>query len=449
MKFWSLLKKEFKELLTVENILGMFIGIIILIGMGAIMGNIGKDIANSGNFVVIADLDRTPESEAAINAVMLAGTDVGIVDIASAEDYIPLLDAAEENGKKNALIIPKGFGEKVAAGETQAVKIVSRVKSFSIFANMDSSASDASGIISEYVSAAAAIRGNDSVDIEYLKEPIRTDEVTVIGDKAANVSSEAIIGMAMSQSIFIPIIIFLLLTMATQLNISAIANEKVDKTLETLLSTPVHRLSVLGAKMTASAVFSLLTAAVYMIGFSFYMGGIMGMSSGGQVSGSMISGQISIEGAAGHGNALAELGMSMGAGHFALVGIQLFLTIAISLVISLMLGAASKDLKSAQGMITPLMIFTLLPYLITMFADINALPLIGKIAVYLIPFTHTFTATSNLLFGNTVMFAVGIAYQAFFLAAILFVAIRLFSSDKIFTSAISFGKKKKKTSEEE
>lgn len=448
MKFWSLLKKEFKELLTVENILGMLIGIIILVGMGTIMGNIGEDIANSGNSVVIADLDRTPESEAAINAVMLAGTDVVIVDISSAEDYKPLLNAAEENGKKNALIIPKGFGEKVAAGETQAVKIVSSIKSFSIFANMDSSASDASDIISEHVADVAALSGSSSINIEYLKEPILTDEVTVIGDKAANVSSEAIIGMALSQSIFIPIIIFLLLTMATQLNISAIANEKVDKTLETLLSTPVHRLSVLGAKMTASAVFSLLTAAVYMIGFSFYMSGIMGMSSGGQVSGSMINGQISVEGATSHGNALAELGMSMGAGHFALVGIQLFLTIAISLVISLMLGAASKDLKSAQGMITPLMIFTLLPYLITMFADINALPLIGKIAIYLIPFTHTFTATSNLLFGNTVIFAIGIAYQAVFLAAILFVAIRLFSSDKIFTSAISFGKKKKKISEE-
>ena len=78
-----------------------------------------------------------------------------------------------------------------------------------------------------------------------------------------------------------------------------------------------------------------------------------------------------------------------------------------------------------------------------MLADINTLPPVLKAVVYAIPFTHTFSAIPNLMFGNTGIFFIGLLYQIAFFAVCMFFALRLFMSDKLFTIQLSFGKKPK------
>ena len=73
---------------------------------------------------------------------------------------------------------------------------------------------------------------------------------------------------------------------ASQMIISAISTEKIDKTLETLLSAPVSRIAVLSSKMLAATIISALYAAIYMLGFSNMMSGMGGdmMSSSPETS---------------------------------------------------------------------------------------------------------------------------------------------------------------------
>ena len=94
-------------------------------------------------------------------------------------------------------------------------------------------------------------------------------------------------------------------------------------------------------------------------------------------------------------------------------------------------------------MIMPLMIMAMVPYIISMMADINTLPMALRVVVYAIPFTHTFSAMNNLMFGNTAIFFGGLAYQFVVFVICLFFALKLFNSDKILTASLNFGQKSK------
>ena len=235
-----------------------------------------------------------------------------------------------------------------------------------------------------------------------------------------------------AQNMIIPIIIFILVIYTSQMIVSAISTEKIDKTLETLLSAPVSRVSVLGSKMLAAAIVALINAAVYMLGFSKFVSGATS-----SISSETLDNAMSIS------NAMEQLGLKLTTGDYVLIGIQMFLTIMISLSVSIILGAMVNDAKSAQTIIMPIMMCAMIPYMISMLTDINTLNPTIKTLVYAIPFTHTFTAMNNLMFGNDKLFIIGIIYQALLFVICMFFAIRLFNSDKIFTASLNFGQKSK------
>jgi ABC-2 type transport system permease protein len=113
----------------------------------------------------------------------------------------------------------------------------------------------------------------------------------------------------------------------------------------------------------------------------------------------------------------------------------------ICLAISIILGALVNDSKSAQTMLLPIMMMVMVPWLVTLFTDVNSLPTAAKLIVWAIPFTHTFTAMPNLMFGNYTAFWGGLAYQIVFFAIVMFFALKLFKSDKILTISLNFGQK--------
>lgn len=435
MKFWKLLKKEIREIVTIQSLVGVVISIVAFMLLGNVMGNIGKEMSEKMGSVVVCDADQSEISKQVLTSIEQQGTKIYYIQENSPVELMKDAFAYEEH--TSVVIIPKGFGDGIQAGNQQEVELVTALKSFAMLGGTDSSAEMAATTINQMVSDMLLSQTDGSVDVDFLKTPVSTTETTVVGENYEAVSSAMLSAFAMQQSMFVPIIVFILITFATQLNSAAIANEKNDKTLETLLSAPVSRLAVLSSKMCASGIFSLLMAGVYMIGFSSYMGGMMSGVTGGEAH---------LDGAmGGAGNALANLGLQMGLVQFVLLGIQLFLTIMIALAISMILGALAKDVKSAQSLTMPMMFMTMIPYFVTMFVDVNGLPLIGKILMNIIPFTHTFTASANLLFGNMTLFFGGMIYQIIVLAIVLFAAVRIFSSDKIFTMTLEFGKKKKKT----
>ncbi len=121
----------------------------------------------------------------------------------------------------------------------------------------------------------------------------------------------------------------------------------------------------------------------------------------------------------------------------------MFLTIMICLAVSLILGALVNDSKSAQTVLMPIMVLAMIPYLISLVYDVNMLSPIPRILVNAIPFTHTFSAINNIMFGRMNLFWIGLGYQAVLFVICMFFAVRLFMSDKIFTISLNLTQKKK------
>ena len=429
-KFGILLKKEIKEIMTVGTIISILLSGAIFMVLSQFMDNIQDQYNVSYSELAVCDRDNSELSGDVIAHLNSTGI-FQVVPVDGATDD-EAYAKAKEMGHDGLLVIEKGFAEGIASQTAQKIKIMSEMKSVSPTSVTSEHIYEM--VVSEintYLSDGFISAGSEGQDLAFIKNPVTTDYWSVVSGKSANVSNSVLMSKMMMQNMMIPIIIFILLTFATQSVISTIANEKGDKTLETLLSTPVSRLSILFSKMLSSALMALLMAAAYMFGFSFYMSSITGGAA------------VGTEAA---GSAIAALGLTLSPFDYVLIGLQVFATILIALSIAMILGVLSDDVKSAQAAIAPLMFLMLIPYFISIMADINSLPMVVRLIVYLIPFTHTFGAIPNLMFGNQTIFFIGLAYQVVLLAVCLFITCRIFASDKILTMKLKrkSGLKKKK-----
>lgn len=435
MKFFNLLKKELSELINAQTIISLAVVIVMFAFLGNVMDTTVEKAVEQEYTVTIADNDQTGLTAELLDNIRQKGGKVSLIT-AEGEDYSSILHSA---GKESMIIIPAGFTESLENGESPELISVAEMKSAAMMSNLSNNNDGAISFIKSCISDVFAEKaGVSEKDIELINSPVNVSEYTVVDDKSADVSASDVMSKIMMQSMILPIVVFLLIIMTSQMLMSAIANEKIDKTLETLLSAPVSRSAILGAKMLSAAIVALLNAAAYMIGFSFMMNSAMGTVTA-DMSSMPISEYMPVE------DALERLGLSLGAGDYILVGIQLFATIMICLSVSLILGSLVNDTKQAQTMIMPLMFMAMIPYMISMFADINSLPIVLRLIVYAIPFTHTFSAIPNIMFGNTAILIIGLIYQIIVFAVCMLLAVRLFRSDKILTANLNFRKPKIKT----
>lgn len=433
MKFFNLLKKELAELLNIQTIISLVVTIGLLMFMGSFMTDTIEEAVKQEYSVTLCDRDKTDFTADMIEKLRGYGAKVNEVTDNS-EDYAELLENA---GKENLVIIPEGFSEAVEKGETPELISIARMKSASMMSNVSNTNSGAETLISRCISDVfAADASLTAEDVERINSPVNVVSHTVVSDKSAEVSADMVMSKIMMQNMLLPIIVFVLIMMTSQGLMSGISNEKIDKTLETLLSAPVSRTAILGSKMLAAALVAMLNAVCFMFGFSAMMSGATKEATA-DISNTLAAEIMPVD------TALEKLGLTLGMGDYILVGIQLFLTIMICLCLSLILGSLINDAKQAQTMIMPLMFGAMIPYMVSMLADINSLPIAARIFVYAIPFTHTFSAIPNLMFGNNTIFYIGLIYQAIVFAVCMFMALRLFKSDKILTASLNFGQKSK------
>ncbi|MGN1100756.1 MAG: ABC transporter permease, partial [Huintestinicola sp.] len=278
MKLGNLLKKEIKELLTPQAIFSMIFTCVLLIVMGKVMGG-AMDEALNNSSVNIANLDNSEFTAEMIKALPDYGADPTVVTLES-DDHTSEM---ERLGIKNLVIIPEGFGDSVMNGsEAAGVDCVSIVTGGGITASMQNmSASSLTSSISSYVRDYIETQkmGMTDSEKELLSEPVVTVEYTTANGKTVQVSADMLMGVLMSQSMIAPFAVFFLILMASQMIMTAISTEKIDKTLETLMSAPVSRLTVLTAKMISAVIVALLNAGAMIIGFAFYMQSMMGSAA--------------------------------------------------------------------------------------------------------------------------------------------------------------------------
>lgn len=442
MKFINLLKKELAELVNKNMLLGLVVTVAIFMMLGGIMKTtINEAVDESRNVTInICDRDKTEFTESILEAMEKVNKDpdsnvsakINIIEC-EGDDYAAIL---ADNDISSLVIIPEGFTDSLDKKDQPELISVSRMTSAATMSNIDVGNEGAINLIKQCISSTiAADTGMDDQQYKLMEEPVILTENTVVDDKDARISQDSIMSKIMMQNMLLPIIVFVLIMMTSQMLMSAISNEKIDKTLETLLSAPVSRLSVIGAKMLAAAVVALLNAAVYMVAFSTFVSGATDEVT--RTVSEAAGTSITVD------QALEQLGLNLGAVDYILIGVQLFFTIMICLSVSIMLGALIDDAKNVQNMLMPIMLCAMVPYIISMLADINSLPMIFRVIVYAIPFTHTFTAVPNLMFGNNMLFIGGLIYQIIVFLICIFFALRLFMSDKLLTVSLNIGQKSK------
>ena len=450
MKFGNLLKKELRELITKQAIISMVFTMVLLIIMGQVMGTAMVESFDTSTITLCNQDDSQFTANILKKIDDPQSTTINYV-ISESDDYAAEL---ERLGIKNAVIIPQGYGDSITVDKKPAtIKFVSTMST----AGISSSMSTISGadVINEIQTVCmneimSENYGLTDEEIALVRNPMETVEYTVNNGKTAQISASALGAITMMQSMIAPFAIFFLLLMASQMIMTAISTEKIDKTLETLLSAPVSRMTVLSAKMVAAVISALLNAVFMIAGFALYMMGMMG-SAVNEISTSVnetasIDMSAAADGVTGVAQAMAELGIALTPVSYVLFALQLFLTIAIGLAISLILGAMATDVKSVQTLIMPVMISVMIPFFVTMFTNVNEMSPVFKVIIYAIPFTHTYTTLTNLMNGDMIIYWAGLAYQIIFFAVCMFLAVKMFTTDKLFTmsfSAESMNKKRK------
>jgi len=108
------------------------------------------------------------------------------------------------------------------------------------------------------------------------------------------------------------------------------------------------------------------------------------------------------------------------------------------------LGAFAESVKSVQALLTPLMVLLLVPYFLTLFLDLNDLPLDRPHRGDGHPVRLPFVAGPALFLGNYGVVWFGIFYQLAWFVVFVIIAARIFSTDRVLTMKLSLGRRRAK-----
>jgi len=425
-RFTNLLKKEIKELVTKQLVISLAFTVILFNFIGQVSK---KEVQKATGIQTISALDQdgSPASQALIKG--LESARFKILD-QSGKTKDEAIETAKAGESKLLLVIPEGFGESLTELKPSEIETYSFMRSFSLIGARGQI------VVQSVISALNEALSNNFLseklpehDPASLKRPIKSKDFVVVQDKMAEGSANMVAGMISQQSLLIPVVLMMIVIYSSQMVISAVAMEKQNKTLETLLTVPIRRTSIITAKMLAAGLVGLISAGVYMFAFRGFIGGIgeEAAQAGAQAGAPAI---------------MQKLGLTFSASGYAILGLSIFLAILVALALAMILGVLAEDFRSAQTMIMPLMFMVMIPYFISLFADMNTIALPLKIFILAIPFTHPFLVSQNLYLGNYGMIVAGLAYMLVVFVALVIFAARIFSTDKILTMKLRFGKKK-------
>lgn len=428
-KFILLFKKELKEMLIPQLWIPFFAVIIVFLIIGNVTNKQTQEQTNIKNDIAIADFDQSVLSNDAIKTISQFANIVSI----QASDDLDFISQMQEKNIDIGLIIPKNFEKNILNSKKEKIKSYASINNFSVLAGKQLAILETSKkAINELVSDKLINTQLNIESIDNLKNPISNTDYILANNKIKQGNPNQVLNYLLSQTTSIPIVLFVVIVMASQMIAASVATEKENKTLETLLSLPISRKAIVVSKMLAAGLVSLMMAGIYMLAIKHFNSGISGVMSGINSNNNENIAQI-----------IQDLGLKFSTVGLLELGIILFLAILLALAIAMILGSFSEDAKSAQGLVAPLMILVMIPYFITLFMDINTLSLPIRYIIYAIPFSHVFLAIPNILLGNHTFIILGAVYMLILFIVFVLIAAKIFSSDLILTMKLNFSKKKK------
>lgn len=426
--FRNFLLKELKELARDPKILlGMIIlPLIMFLLLGGIMNyavQTAQENVMKATFVVVNN-DGAEWSHTFISFLRDSGVKI-FVENNTQIDNGKVLELLSKYNITQILEIPKGFSENVTVHFSNP-KVKASLKFYgvflgtSVFESVSSSVVD--GLVNQFNRAIAP-------DVLVAKK-----STIVKGEIKHDVDPAALSGLMMSQSIALPVTIMILLTYSVQIAATSVAMEKEEKTLETLLTLPMDRLTILLGKLSSSIIVAAVGAVAYMAGYGYLLGSVMtNFKAGANLD-------------------LTSLGLVPSLTGYLLLGISLFVTLLSALALAVILSAFAEDVRSAQSFVGYVYPFIFLPAFALMYIDINTLPFALKLVFYAIPYSHPIITSKAVIMGDYLTGVFGIVYVSAFTFVVLYAASRLFATEKILTAKIKFKRLKvrrgEKTAEE-
>jgi ABC-2 type transport system permease protein len=326
------------------------------------------------------------------------------VNVATVDDAIPLMS---NNSATGIIEIPQDFSQNITSKTPAQVKFYTVFSGSGLFENVGST------IVSSLVEAY-----NRAMAPNLL---VPEDSVIVKGKRVEGISPSALSGLVLSQAFALPITMIILLTYSMQIAATSVAMEKEEKTLETLLTLPMDRFAILAGKVSGSIVVAGIGAVAYMFGFNYYIGSF---------TGTIATTAPSVD--------LVALGLVPSLFGYLLMGISLFVTLLAALALAVILSAFAQDVRSAQSLVSYVYPFLFIPALALMYLDINSLPFGLRAVFYAIPFSQPIIASKAITMGDYLTAGLGIIYVTAFTLVIMYVASRLFATEKILTAKLRF-----------
>ena len=417
----NIVKKEIREMVRDPRLLlGMIIVPLIMFPlMGVAMNASMSTVEDSAHNIQLGAVNLDEGQRSGDLLDYLENRSVTVISYA--EEHLDAYIGGQDYGVDVMMLINTDFTSEIESNASGLVLLYTQMETYSISESIPPEV--ITGYVLEFQQKvlnermSVAFPGQDVLLVE---NPVLVASVSVVKGEVVNSSPGNIAGQMMSQSIMMPMILMILLIMAAQLAATSVAMEKEEKTLETLLTMPVSRSSILFGKISGVIVVSAIAVVAYIFGFTIYMNSMMAMTPD----------ELGLD--------LADIGLVPTTTGLILLFITLFLSLIAALSLAVLTASFTEDVRSAQALMGVLYVPIFVPALVLMFVDVSQLPTVIKGVILAIPFTYPTIASKALYTSDFFLVIVGIIYQIIFTAVVIFAAAKLFSSEKILTARLSF-----------
>ena len=402
--FGRLVWKEMRELLRPQYILPILFVPVIFIALGQGFGGLDEAASEPPEVgIVNNDDDRYG---AMVEATYNQSGEV--VYRGDGTDPDVALNETVDQGGTAVIVIPENFTERIETGTQHG-----QVRLYTVVDSVSLTGIASTGQVENVLQTAETqIIVNATGASPQQLDPVETSYTTDVKGTRISQAPGALSGAFTSQFIFIPVIIMLVIIFSGQMVINSMGMEKENKTLETLLTMPVKRRTIVAAKLVGSAAIGLLAAGIMTFALREYQSGLTG----------------------GGGSSLPDV-FALGLADYAIIGVAIFFAVVGALALALVLGIFAGDRQGAQILLFPLSILAIGPAFATMFADFATLSVPLQAVLFAIPFTHPVIAPKQLMFGDPMVVYLGIAYEAVFAIAAIGLAVYVFNSDRVVTGS--------------
>lgn len=270
----NIVVKEVKEMARDPRILlGMILAPLIIFPLMGFMFRTSTEAVQESlrtMSIGIADFDHGDVAQNLTNYLRSYGN-VKLQNI-TVLDVNEIAAVAQESNMTAVIIIPQGFTQSISENRSGQLQIygvfrgggIAGAAGFSVVQSM----------INSYIHdlTLQTVKQEFPQNPDFVLNPVNVTQGSVVQSKPVDVAPAILFSIVQVQFIGLPLAIFMLIILAMQLAATSVAAEKEEKTLETLMSLPLNRFTLLIGKLAGSTIIAAIGAVATIFGVIYYIG---------------------------------------------------------------------------------------------------------------------------------------------------------------------------------